>query len=649
MTLNETGNKSTVTKSGYITVSNGFEAPVAAFSASPVSGNAPLTVSFTDQSTGSPTSRKWTFGDGTYSTGKNPVHTYSKAGLYSVTLTVSNADGSNTLTKSSHITALNVVDSPVVSFSASPTSGKAPLTVNFTSQVKGSPTEWKWAFGDGNISTDKNPVHIYNKSGLYSVTLTASNAKGSNTLTKTGYIAVSSVLNTPVTNFSAFPTSGSMPLTVQFTDQSTGSPTSRKWTFGDGNTSTEKNPLYTYNKSGLYSVTLTSSNAKSSNVLTKTIAVSSVLAAPVTNFSASPTSGSMPLTIQFTDQSTGSPTSWKWTFGDGNTSTDENPVHIYNKTGLYSVALTTTNEGGSNAVQKSSYINVTSESDNVTSNPGSIVPVTDFFATPTSGNTPLTVQFTDQSTGSPASWKWTFGDRNTSTEKNPVHTYNKSGLYSVTLTTSNENGSNTLTKSGYIAVSSVLNTPVTNYFASSTSGSMPLTVVFTDQSMGSPTSWKWTFGDGNTSTEKNPVHTYNKSGLYSITLTADNANGSDTLTKSGYIAVSSVLNTPITNFSASSTSGKAPLKVQFTDQSTGSPTSWKWTFGDGNTSTDGNPVHIYNKTGLYSVTLTTSNANGSNTLTKSSYIAVSSFFEHSCYQFLCIPYFRKHASYRSVY
>ena len=154
------------------------------------------------------------------------------------------------------------------------------------------------------------------------------------------------------------------------------------------------------------------------------------------------------------------------------------------------------------------------------------------------------------------------------------------------MTASNANGSNALTKSSYIAVSSVLNAPAANFSASPTSGKAPLTVRFTDQSTGSPTSWKWTFGDGNNSTEKNPVHAYNKSGLYSVTLTASNENGSNALTKSSYIAVSSVLNTPVSNFSASPTSGKVPLTVSFTDESTGSPTSWKWTFGDGNSSTE---------------------------------------------------------------
>ena len=628
LTLNETGIATSVTKSSYVIASNSFEPPAASFSVTPLSGNAPLTVSFTDESTGSPTGWKWNFGDGTDSTEKNPEHKYDKPGLYPVTLMVSNADGSTALTKAGYIVVSNALPAPVTGFSASQTSGKAPLTVNFTDQSKGFVTSWRWAFGDGNSSTDKDSEHIYNKSGLYSVKLTASNEEGSNTLTKSNYIAVSGLSNVPVSRFSASPTFGKAPLTVSFTDQSTGSPISWKWNFGDGNSSKERNPVYTYNKSGLYAVTLTVSNTNGSNALTKTgyIAVSDasdVSITPVSRFSASPTSGKVPLTVNFTDESTGSPTYWRWAFGDGNTSNEKNPVHTYNKSGNYTIALTTTNEAGSNKVQKSGYIILVSGNNNVVANPDYIVPATAFKAVPTAGSIPLTVSFTDQSTGSPTSWKWNFGDGNNSTEKNPVHIYSKSGKYPVTLTTNNANGSSALTKTGYILVSNTLLAPVSVFSANPASGSMPLTVSFTDQSTGSPASWRWTFGDGNTSNEKNPVHTYNKSGRYTVSLTAGDSDGSNTLTRSSFIAVSSILSSPVTSFSASPTSGKAPLTVNFADQSTGFPTSWKWTFGDGNNSTEKNPVYTYNESGLYPVTLTASNENGTNALTRSRYIAVS--------------------------
>ncbi|WP_141241694.1 PKD domain-containing protein, partial [Methanosarcina spelaei] len=151
------------------------------------SGKAPLNVKFTDTSTGTPAAWKWNFGDGTSSTQQNPVHKYSKAGTYTVILTVKNAVGSNTVTKTDYI---KVTAKPVAEFSATPTSGKAPLTVAFTDTSTGLPTKWKWNFGDGASSTIQNPKHKYSKAGKYTVTLTVTNAKGSNTITKTDYIKV---------------------------------------------------------------------------------------------------------------------------------------------------------------------------------------------------------------------------------------------------------------------------------------------------------------------------------------------------------------------------------------------------------------------------------------------------------------------------
>ncbi len=162
--------------------------PVAAFSAKPTSGKAPLKVQFTDKSTGVPTKWKWSFGDGKYSTAKNPVHTYSKAGKYTVELTASNAAGSNTLKKSGYINIAAPLKAPVAAFLASPRSGKVPLKVQFTDKSTNNPTSWKWSFGDGAYSTAKNPVHKYSKAGKYTVSLTAKNAKGSNTKTISGYI-----------------------------------------------------------------------------------------------------------------------------------------------------------------------------------------------------------------------------------------------------------------------------------------------------------------------------------------------------------------------------------------------------------------------------------------------------------------------------
>ena len=166
--------------------------------------------------------------------------------------------------------------------------------------------------------------------------------------------------------------------------------------------------------------------------------------APVADFTATPTSGTAPLTVTFTDQSTNTPTSWQWDFGDGSTSTQQNPAYKYNNAGTYNVSLTATNNVGSDTKTQNNYITVAS---------GGTAPVADFTATPTSGTAPLTVNFTDQSTNTPTSWQWDFGDGGTSTQQNPSHTYNNAGTYNITLSVSNNYGNDTKTQNDYILIS----------------------------------------------------------------------------------------------------------------------------------------------------------------------------------------------------
>ncbi len=176
------------------------------------------------------------------------------------------------------------------------------------------------------------------------------------------------------------------------------------------------------------------------------------------------------------------------------------------------------------------------------------------------------------------------------------------------------------------AVGPVQNPPVAGFSGTPTSGDVPLTVQFTDLSTNSPTSWSWDFGDGvGTSTVKNPSYTYAFAGTYTVTLTATNAYGSDSETKTNYISVTQPANDPpVADFTASPTSGDAPLAVQFTDLSTNDPASWNWDFGDGvGTSTVKNPSYTYTAAGTYTVSLTATNAYGSDTETKTDFVTVT--------------------------
>ncbi|MDG6257096.1 MAG: PKD domain-containing protein [Methanomicrobiaceae archaeon] len=500
---------------------------------------------------------------------------------------------------------------PAANFSATPTSGKVPLAVTFADESTNAPTSWSWAFGDGATSTAQHPTHTYDAAGTYTVTLTAANDDGTDTATKTGYITVDA-LTPPVAAFSATPTSGKLPLAVTFTDESSNAPSSWSWAFGDGATSTAQHPTHTYDAAGIYTVTLTATNADGTDTGTKTDYITvDALTPPGAGFSASPTSGKVPLEVTFADTSTNAPTSWAWTFGDGATSTAQHPVHTYATAGSYTVTLTAANADGSDAEIKTDYITV-----NALTPPGAA-----FSATPTSGKLPLEVTFTDESSNAPTSWSWAFGDGATSTAQNPTHVYEAAGTYTVTLTATNADGSDVVTKADSITVEA-LALPVAAFSATPTSGKVPLEVTFTDESSNAPTSWSWAFGDGATSTEQHPVHTYEAAGTYTVTLTVTNADGSDTAIAADSITVDA-LNAPVAAFSASPTSGTAPLLVSFVDESSCAPTSWLWDFGDGANATEQNPVHLYETAGTYTVTLRVENGDGSDAAVKTGYITVT--------------------------
>jgi PKD repeat protein len=204
-----------------------------------------------------------------------------------------------------------------------------------------------------------------------------------------------------------------------------------------------------------------------------------------------------------------------------------------------------------------------------------------------------------------------------STLQNPSHTYLTSDDYTVTLIATNGAGSDTVTKTDYITVT--YTEPVANFTADLTHGAAPLTVQFTDTSENSPTTWIWKFGDGGKSTDQNPTHVYTEVGTYTVSLTSKNSAGSNSTHKNDYITISSV-SAPVASFNADTRSGTVPFNVRFTDTSSNTPTSWLWSFGDGASSTEANPVHEYSAAGTYTVSLMAANAAGNNSQVANNYI-----------------------------
>ena len=412
----------------------------------------------------------------------------------------------------------------------------------------------------------------------------------------------------PVADFSAEPVSGLKPLTVNFKDKSTGDIETFYWVFGDGASSTEQNPVHTYNLSGQYSVALTVTGQGGSNTKSREAYIHVADSPPVADFSYYPQKGEKPLTVNFTDKSSGVVASYLWYFGDGDSSTVKSPEHTYDSTGVFSVSLTVANAGGSSTKTIDSAVVVTPP-----------LPVPDFEGTPRNGPAPLSVQFTNKTTGVADSCTWDFGDGTKITGQDPVHVYDKIGYYTVRLTAWRAGESNSETKENYITVLS--KNPTADFSAEPLKGKAPLTVKFTDQSLGNVSSWRWKFGNGDGAFEKDPEYTYSKSGDFTVTLTVMGPGGIDSLVKRNYIHVTEP--PPVAAFSADTTKGYKPLTVHFFDESQGTVTSWLWNFGDGGESTEQNPEHTYTDEGVFSVMLKVSGPGGTDSTVSEAYISVS--------------------------
>jgi gliding motility-associated-like protein len=333
--------------------------PVASFTASSTTICEGDCINFTNTSTGSPfTATNWTFtGASTASsTSNNPTNIcYPTAGTYTVSLSVTNANGSDTETQTNFITVNTCTSPPSASFTASSTSICEGDCINFTNTSTGGPftaTNWTFTGASTASSSLNNPTNIcYPTAGTYAVSLSVTDAGGSDTETQNNFITVNVCTTAPVAAFSANSTTVCVGDPVIFTDNSTNSPSSWNWTFTGGtpSTSTSQNPTVTYATPGTYAVSLTVSNAGGSDTETQTNYITVITCStPVAAFTPSSSSICAGDCITFTNTSTSaSAYVWSFTGGTPNSSTNQNPGTIcYNSPGTYTVQLIAANGSG---------------------------------------------------------------------------------------------------------------------------------------------------------------------------------------------------------------------------------------------------------------------------------------------------------------
>jgi gliding motility-associated-like protein len=327
--------------------------------------------------------------------------------------------------------------------------------------------------------------------------------------------------------------------------------------------------------------------------------------APVTNFSATPTSGCGPLGVYFKDLSTNSPTFWSWDFGNGQTSSLQNPVAAYITAGTYTVTLIARNTSGADAMRKTDYITVFP------------YPQASFTSNLTLACAPANVQFTDNSTpgqGSITSWAWSFGDGTSSNQQSPAHSYSQPGYYNVSLTVQNSGGcSNTASVVRYLRVVDGIQ-PNFVFNQTSTACSAPFAGTLLNQTAGPGTlSYNWTIGNGAApanSTATNPGVTFPTVGTYDITLQVSSSLGcsQSILQPLALNNGNAIINGPTTvcvNSPATFTNGSAPT-----------PPSVTWTFGDGTGSNASSPSKTWSTIGTYALKLVNNYKSCSNSTTE---------------------------------
>jgi len=598
--------------------------PVSAFSSTTnVSCSAPFTIDFTNNSTGTGTlTYQWTFAGGNPSLSSlpNPSVTYNTPGVYDVTLVVTNGSGcSDTLTINNYA----AIASNLADFTMSSGSGCVPFTLNVQGISSSAPISWNWTTNPLAIppsANTQNATFVFNSNGTYQVCLD---------VTYPGGCIASKCSTVVVSNYphASFTLTGNTytctpPQIIDYNNTSTGGPSLQyNWQFPGGVPSSWNNsnpPNVSYNNCGIYDAILIVTNLSGCSD-TFVYAGAANIDCPQASFSASPNAGCAPLNTDFLyTGSSGNPTSWLWNFGDpssgvNNTSTLQNPSHIFNNTGCYTITLLVSNaQGCSDTIHHFDMICVGSP------------PIPDFSASPVVTCAWQEVVFTDSSQGidSTTSWQWDFigvppfDVMNTS--QNPSYLYPDTGWFDVTLVLCNSGCCDTLTIDSMIHIlPPIANFTVTNNCLD------PYNITFNGGASIGADTFYWSSSAGTITPVSDSVISisFPSNGNYDVQLIVENYQTGcyDTL-------LHTVLaNNVIADFSASDTAICAPGQICFTNLSQNA-TSYEWFLfnGIGNlvwTNTNLNPCRNFLNPGKFSVMLVATDANGcTDTMYKQFYI-----------------------------
>ncbi|MEL6844336.1 MAG: PKD domain-containing protein, partial [Bacteroidota bacterium] len=451
---------------------------------------------------------------------------------------------------------------------------------------------WTWDFGDGALGFGQTTTHTYTQDTIAFPLLLIQDTAGC-VVAIPGPDSVVS-LGGPNPAFLLSQDTLCLGDPVQFTNASTSiiPIVSYEWQFGDGTSAASVDPLHVYSTPGLYVPTLIATDANGCEDSISAATPVLVSSPPQAIFTPSTTDGCLPLQVFFSEASLASSAlTFSWDFGDGNFSTQQFPSHTFTTAGSYSVRLLISDAAG---CLDSVFQTITVRD----------LPIADFTAAPTVGCAPRNVQFVSLAGGtSPISgWFWDFGDGNSSTQVNPIHTYTQDGMYDVSLTVIDVHGCTaTLTEPDFVD----LVRPTASFTSNASPDCPTQTVDFTPAVVSNfgITSWFWDFGDGDTATTQAPTHIYDSVGVYDVLLIVEDGFGcADTVLSPQHVTV---FQPPVAAFQAlDSVCLPTSLSVINQSLSGASPiVSYQYDFGNGNTANTANATTTYPSAGSYPVSL----------------------------------------------
>ncbi len=508
-----------------------------------------LTAFFTNHSKGAISSFRWDFGDGDSSFLPNPSHRYTAPGKYEVTLSAYDNFCKRRIYKDSievcpDTSRLGFVDTHLA------------LSLTFTDTSISSAYDYIWDFGDNSQpALGKVASHTYAQSGTYFVCITLIDS----CRTKQFCDSITVCNDTIIAGFSY----SSSKFTRTFNDTSTNA-SSVVWNFGDGQSSTTRNPTHTYAQSGTYYVCQSAIDACTSTTYCDSVQVC------IDTLSNQFTHTVNGLTANF-NYATANATSYQWYFGDGSSGTSQNPNHSYSNYGTYTVCLAVSNDCYSDSICNTVIIcdpNLKAS----------------FLYTPNG----FTYSFVNASTGS-NSVIWDFGDGSSSSVNNPIHTYSTPGIYVVCQTIADACTTNTTCDTLRVC----MDTTKAAYSFGNGGNSI---IKFNNKSQFA-TSYLWDFGDGGFSTSANPSHYYSGFGKYYVCLIATGNCFSDTLCDTLHVCS----DPGYANFKY--TQSFNPMSIQFQSLSKNAQ-SYFWDFDNGTTSTNASAFVTYSFARIYHVCLT---------------------------------------------